>query len=930
MLMRRVIAGLCVALLGLSVPAFAQRTTGSIVGTVTDESGAVLPGVTVTLSGPGVAGTPTTVTGEGGAYRFPSLPPGDYKLTFALAGFSTVTHEQIVVPLGGTVEIAAQLKVSTLQESVTVVGESPVVNTASTEVSTNLNREWVENAPQRRFTFFDLINQAAGVSPATSTSSRSQSFGSSTTDNSYQLDGTDFTAPLTGAAWPWPNTDAIEEVEVLSLGASAEYGNVQGAVFNVVTRQGSNQFHGDGNFYYQHQNLTARNTTVDQECEGVDDCPSDGLPYHRDKFVDTTWQIGGPVKRDKLWFFGSFQYQKDAESQPGTPAEFPARSSAKRIFWKVNWQINNNNRIQAQEHDDYYDIPGRATALTAPSTIGVEHGHNPSPGVMWTSVLSSKTFVEARYSGFYGIDHGDPLEASEPRVKPRLYDLDTGQITGGIYSWYDGDSWKTGATAKLSHFAEKFMGGSHDLKLGVQYDSGGSDYVIGPNDYIYTYGSTPAYGYTQVPYHQGGQKKSWGTFIDDTYRLGNRVTLNLGLRYDWSRASFRSYPVLDAQGNETGEHTNKVSDVFTWNSVSPRVGVIWKLNESGRSMVKLHAGRYYRGVVTDEFDDVTPSVTPRYLFDGTYVGGLPNPDSLVLVSDNTNLTVDRDFKNPYTDQYIAGFEQELITNLGLQVNYIYKRGENYGGWRDTRGTYVSVPYVDDRGVDATGQTINVLQLESDPDQRLFQLTNPDGMLSRYKGLSIQAQKRLSNRWQLTGSIVFSKSTGRLGSSRPTTSSVTPTPIASQVSTAGTFGQNPNDLINSEGRLIGDRPIVAKLQFLYQAPYDILFGVNYMHQDGRLYGRQARISGLGIPTTIWVEPLDGSRRVPDWNTFDVRIEKDFPVGGTTKLAVFGDILNLTNTDTNESVGSQNGTASNFGVPTRFLYPRRLMLGGKIKF
>src|SRR4030095_3538176 len=409
--MRRVIAGRCVALLGLSVPAYAQRTTGSIVGTVTDESGAVLPGVTVTLSGPGVAGTPTTVTGEGGAYRFPSLPPGEYKLTFALTGFSTVSHEQIVVPLGGTVEIAAQMKVSTLQESVTVVGESPVVNTASTEVSTNLNRQWVENAPQRWFTFFDLINQANGVSPQTSTSSRSQSFGSNVTDNSYQLDGTDFTAPFTGAAWPWPNTDAIEEVEVLSLGASAEYGNVQGAVFNVVTRQGSNQFHGDGNFYFQHQNLTGRNTTVEQECEGVDDCPADGLPYHRDQFTDTTGQIGGPVKRDKLWFFGSFQYQKDAESQPGTDPAFPAKSSAKRIFWKVNWQINNNNKIQAQEHDDYYDIPGRATALTAPSTIGVEHGHNPSPGVMWTSVLSNKTFVEARYSGFYGIDHGDPQEA---------------------------------------------------------------------------------------------------------------------------------------------------------------------------------------------------------------------------------------------------------------------------------------------------------------------------------------------------------------------------------------------------------------------------------------------------------------------------------------------------------------------------------------
>jgi len=414
--MRSIVAGVCVLVFGLGVPALAQRTTGTILGVVTDESGGVLPGVTVTLQGPLVVGLPTSVTGSDGAYRFPTVPPGEYTLTFTLQGFSTVKQERIPVPLGSTVEIGAQMKVSALQETVTVVGESPVVNVASTQIATNLNRAWVENAPQRRFTFFDLINQAAGVSPSTATSSRSQAFGGSTNENSYQLDGTDFTAPVSGAAWPWPNTDAIEEVQVLQLGASAEYGNVQGAVFNVVTRQGSNAFHGDGNFYYMNSSLTGRNTT---------DAQDQGKPYHRAEFKDTTWQLGGPAKKDKLWFFGSFQYQKDADSQPGTDPAFPARSSAKRIFWKVNYQVNENNKIQIQEHDDYYDIPGRATALTAPSTIAVEHGHNPSPGVMWTNVVSNKTFVEARYSGFYGIDHGDPprdrqLDHRQPRVVPAL------------------------------------------------------------------------------------------------------------------------------------------------------------------------------------------------------------------------------------------------------------------------------------------------------------------------------------------------------------------------------------------------------------------------------------------------------------------------------------------------------------------------------
>lgn len=920
--MRRVIGVLCVGLIVLCAPAYAQRTTGTIVGTVTDESGGVLPGVTVTLSGAGIVGTPTSVTGDTGTYRFPSLPPGEYNLSFTLQGFATVNRERVVVPLGETVEIAAQLKVSTLQETVTVTGESPVVNTASAEVSTNLNRQWVENAPQRRFTFFDLINQAAGVSPATATSSRSSAFGSTTSDNSYQLDGTDFTAPSTGAAWPWPNTDAIEEVQVLQLGASAEYGNVQGAVFNVVTRQGSNEFHGDGNFYFMNDSLTGRNTTDDED---------DGLPYHRAEFKDTTWQLGGPIAKDKIWFFGSFQYQKDADSQPGTEAEFPARSSAKRVFGKLNYQINNNQKLQFQYHDDYYRIPGRATALLAPSTLTVENGHNPSPGLMWTAVVSNKTFVEARYSGFYGVDHGDPLEDGEPRVRPRFYDLDTDRVTGGIYSWYDGNSWKSALSGKVSHYADDFMGGSHDVKLGVQFDSGGSDYVLGPNDYIYTYGSIPAYGYTQLPWHQGGQKKSFGGYVDDTFRVGSRVTLNLGIRYDWSKSSIRSYPVLDAQGNETGGSSAELPDIFSWNSISPRLGLVYKINESGKTTVKAHYGRYYRGVVTSEFDNVSPSITPRFLFDGTYVGGRPNPASLEVVSDNSNLEVDPDFKNPYTDQFIVGFEHELINNLGLQLNYVYKRGEHYGGWNDVGGTYVPATYVDSVGAEASGQQFQVFRLTSSADNRLFQLTNPDALFTRYKGFAVQAQKRMSNRWQATGSIVFSKTEGRIGSSMGTpTSSTQGTPAV--VANGLSFGQDPNHFVNTEGLLTNDRPIVAKLQFLYEAPYQITVGLNYTHQDGRPWARQILVSGLGFPARpqIQMEELNGDRRVPDWNIFDVRIQKDFSLGGNTRAGVFGDFLNLTNTAAPQGIGSRTGTSASFGLPTSFLIPRRLMLGAKIRF
>ena len=145
---------------------WAQTTTGVIRGVVTDESGAVLPGVTLTLRGRAVPGAPTTVSNETGAYRFPNLPPGSYDITAELAGFTTSAQTGIQVSLGGTAEVSVALKVSTLAETVTVVAQAPVIDSTSSQVATNYSREWVENAPVRRFTFFDLINAAPEIGRA--------------------------------------------------------------------------------------------------------------------------------------------------------------------------------------------------------------------------------------------------------------------------------------------------------------------------------------------------------------------------------------------------------------------------------------------------------------------------------------------------------------------------------------------------------------------------------------------------------------------------------------------------------------------------------------------------------------------------------------------------------------------------------------------
>lgn len=913
MRLRLAVVPLVTFLLGAAVPAFAQRTTGNLVGNVSDESGAALPGVTVTLKGENIVGIQTAVTNEQGFYRFVALPTGNYDVSFALGGFATLNRNALKVSVGATVDESVTMKVSQLQEEVTVTGEAPVVDTQTNQISTTYDKDWVRNAPIPRNSFFDLINSAPGVASTSSDGwNRQTSFGSGTNENSYQLDGTDFTAPISGASWPYPNTDAIEEIEVLSLGATAEYGNVQGAVFNIVTRQGSNTLKGDATFYYQSDGLTGTNTSAEQD---------EGSPYHRDEYREFTGQISGPIVKDKLWFFGSFQHQKDAFSAVGVPLEFPSRAKQNRVFGKLNWQLSAKHKLQFAYHDDYYELPGTGDAATAPSAVGLNTGHNPSPNVTYTAVLSDKTYVEARYAGFYGDDHGNPLIGG-PRINPRFNDLDTGVITGGVYSWYDGKSNKTGLNAKVSHFADNFLGGSHDFKLGVQYASGGGDYTTGYNDYIYTYGDVPAYGYTQLPFKENGHMTTIGTFLDDTFRVNKALTLNLGVRFDHSVANLPGGPTLDREGNPVGADVPGIDDVFTWNSVSPRLGFAWKITGDGKNVLKGHFGKYYRGIITGEFDDVSPTISPKYLFAGTYDSD-GNPEGLELLSDNSNLAIDPDYKNPTTNQFIVGYERELAKNLGLQLNYVHKRGKNYGGYRETRGVYENRVYRDDQGVDATGADIPVQALVSDPADRLFLLTNPDGLYTRYNGLSVGLFKRMADNWQLTTSLVVSKSEGRIGSSLGGNTS-------NQTTGAGSFGRNPNDFVNTDGRLIADRPVTFKTQLIYRFPAEILVGLNFTHQTGRPWARTVRVPGLGVPTTILAEPIDGSRRLPDWNLLDVNVTKEFTLSGRTKLGVFGYVLNATNSDIYEDVLDRNGNSENFGVPSAYIYPRRAMLGARFSF
>lgn len=950
--MLRKLAATSLLLIAAAVPAFAQRTTGSLSGVVKDGSGAVLPGATVSVTGPNIVGTQTATTNEFGFYRIPSLPPGEYVVSFSLSGFQTVNRRGVRVVLGAPVEENVGLEVSSLQEAVEVVGESPVVDTTSNEVGANYDREWVDNAPLRRYSFFDLVNSAPGTLDGGDGSRRSMVYGSSYDENSFQLDGVDITENYFNESSAEPNPDAIEEIEILSLGAPAEYGNLTGAVYNIVTRQGTNKFHGDVNFFWQGDGTTGNNTQdlkdhngdfVDATC-ATDASPDQRCPFHRDSFTDFTAQVAGPIVKDKLWFFASYGRQRDYYGRVGVDYTIPqalVKDGVDRFLFKLNWQASAKHKFQATFHLDDKDTDSGISYYEAPTTAWKRKSNTPTPGLAYTGVLTDKTVLDVRYSGFYGSVKATPADPNQPNLS-RFYDLDTGNISGGHYYWYEVEPRRTTVTAKVSHLADKFLGASHDFKFGVQYSNAVAKGLYGYNDFVYTYvadGVRYGYGYDRQPFSYSGNSRNVGFFVDDTIRVNDRVTFNLGLRYDHNKAFSAEQHEVDEFGNETSTVFPQ-TDYYTWDYFSPRVGFNVKLTKDGRTVLKGHFGRYHRSIATGEFANVIgPSIKPT--FSGTYVfpdnwdpanqarAGHFDPGSLEFFEGNTNLGVDPDYESPYVDQYIVGFERELMKSLGVQVNYVHKRGKKFAAWEDIAGQYTTVPFTDDLGDDSTGRTFDVFELTSDPGDRQFRISNPDGVETTVDAVSLDLVRRMTGKWQMNGSVTWLRGTGRVQES------------ASSVGIQQRgglqfrdFGKNPNDFVNTDGRLRLDVTWNAKLQVLYKLPAGFLASANLIQRNNAWLVRRGRVpvSVTGIPegTTILLQKRGENGRLPDITQLDMRLQKDFQLNKEARISVFVDALNLLNESDYEGVASSLVTSGVYNDPLAPVWPRRFMLGAKLKF
>ncbi len=906
--MKKKLASLLVltaALVFFSGLSYSQILTGKIDGTVVDEGGNPLPGATVEISSPALmGGLRPQISSERGAYRFSNLAPGIYKLTISLDGFEKTERVDLKVSVEGTTTVNVVLKQAALNEAVTVTAVNPRIDVTKTSMAVYFGKEELEKVPSGRFSFFDIIKQAPGVQQADQDSQYSVGFGSNLEANSYKIDGVDINNPEYGSGTLWVPADILDEVEISGVGSQAEYGQYTGAVVNMVTKSGGNRFAGSLSYYGQFDQLTADNN------------PQPGTSsYHREKFYNATVTLGGPIVKDKVWFFSAFEKVEDTSSywqqDPAYPNEWPMTKG----FFKLSAQLSSKHKLVGSLFYNSSETTDTSTPYKAPESLGSQIGRGPAWNLMYTWLINDNTYFEFKYGGFYRTINSMPLYSTLD--DPPHYDGYTGITSNGmVWPWKYNTS-RNQVNANLSHFAEDFLEGDHDFRAGVQYNKGTSNGVGGYSGgrFYYDYDGAPYYLFQQSPFYYGGAATQIGAFVDDSWKIGPRVVLNFGLRFDHSEGSIPSYPVMDGW-TETSQRTAPLDDLIIWNTISPRIGLAVQLTSDQKTLLKASFGRYYDALHIGNWESPGPNVTDWSMY--LWNGEASSWDLLYTQLGTMSYSIDPDQKNPYADQFSVGLVRELFPKVALSATLIYKKERNLLGWVDRGATYVEQSMTSPDN----GQTYTVWNQTSPLGSNDYWITNPPGYGQTYRAAIIEFTKKYSKHWMLNSSVTWSKSEGL--------NTAAHSEMQMPLTWLSKFGRDPNDLINARGLLQNDRRWMFKAQASYSFPWGIETGLNYIYQTGKPIPTYVRIYPDQGVREILASPRSDDNRLKPWSMLDLRLQKTLGLYKTMKFALTFDIFNVFNSNTVTDNASYNMWAENYNAPLSIFFPRRTQLGLRIDF
>src|SRR5688500_1826101 len=945
--MRRLISAVLalLAVVAFGAPAYARgggaSSTGTIQGRVMDSQGAVLPGVTVTATSPSALGAQTAVTSETGNYRFPAVPPGEYELTFELAGFNTLKRSGIQITLGFTANVNVELALATLQETVTVSGQSPVIDTSTTRVQQNFKMEQLQSIPNGR----DMWALLA-VTPAVQMSRIDVGGNRAGTQTGYRaygmdgqvrvlIEGINTTEGTTGAGFYFDYA-SLEEAFLGTSGQTAEMPN-PGVQSQFIARSGGNQFSGE--YHLDWYNNALQGSNIPEEYTVPTAFRNSPIREHSneiDRYYDTDINVGGPIKRDKIWWFGTYRTQFNAIQQPNFTFDKTFDTKLWNAVGKGTYQINQKHKLVGYYQWGQKIQPNRLPQSTYTYTDeGPTNRQDSGSWVYkgeWNGTLSDKLYVEARY-GDFGYYFPQITNGTEP-----YYFRDSGTLEiRGSHQKNQNDRDRKQVTGAATYFLDTAKG-SHTFKFGGEILKelqwfGVLQGVGGHIEHVYNNGVSNQVIFriptaTQV----GGLKDNDNGhlttenaldqnsfFINDTWSIG-RLTVNLGGRFDQYKGWL---PEQNQLGATVGPvvvqaKTFAEQDLFTWNQFAPRVGFVFDLSGDGKTVVKANYGLYWHNPGVGISDNANPNTGTK---SATYGWNDANADRRWQPGEETNrqtaslegaLVLDPNLKDPYSHEAAAWLERQITDTIGVRGGFVYKTEE------DLIEQYISARNLDAYTVPCNFTDIGVDGVRGTGDDRVLSflgLTSAQAAalgttqvvmnlprFGRYKTAEVSMNKRYGNRWSASMGGAYTWMNDF----------------------PSDFPQNPAQP-GAEDRSVWN----FKASGSYDAPYGIRLSPVLRHQSGVNFAREntltfpTGITASGVNNQrIYMEPANANREDNIW-VFDVRAEKTVNFTDRIRTRLFVDLFNITNSHASETISRATGPS--YLKPSAILAPVTARLG-----
>jgi hypothetical protein len=913
-------------------------TTGTINGKVVDASDALLPGVTVTISAPQMQGTQTAVTNEEGNYRFPGIPPGTYRVQYELPGFATVVREGIRVTLGFTAMLNVTMQVSSLQETVTVTGDSPVVDVTSTKTSTNYDFKELASIPSAR-DMWAILAESPGITmaridvggSAAGTQSGYRTYDAQGGQNRVMIDGL-VTTEGNGAIGVYVDYGAFEEVTAGTAGHGADMGQ-PGVQTQMMIKSGGNEYHGSVYGDYQNSSLQATNITDEQISRGVRDKDLNRMSVYYDFNADA----GGYVKKDALWWYGSFREFDTEVNEPRFPVR-PHQTRLRHFSGKVTYSLPGDNKFTGSMMRTLKIQPTRLDARRANNPINPTEGSTQHQRHWawvykgeWNKVLSDSMFTEVR-GGQFGYDW--PLRPNANATGPRIEDLSNSIVTGPNLDRFQARR-RNQVLGSISYFKDG-LAGSHDFKLGgeVFHETFTEEFL--PTSYgnlsvSYKRNGTPSEVDLLDPGRINATLMTYSLYVNDTWRVNNRLTLTPGLRFD------RFVNSLPEQEHPAGRFSATpivfaaIDDLVSWNLFGPRVGVTYDLSGNGRTVLKFNYGQYWWNPSNDISTAANPNRSPwfrRYTWtDRNSNGAWDEGEQGNLLSSQggvASTVVDPNLENTYTREVSAWFERELATNFGVRTGLVMRQIRNQRANVDANRPFnafdVPATFPDpgpdgrtgtsDDGAPISGFNLNSSRLGL---PTLTTVANVPGN-GDYYTWEVSANRRMTGRFSLRASFTHTWNYDHA------------TAYAGNTVRQYALPYTPNDLINTdrEDGAFRFTNWTAKLMSTIEAPWGIKITPMLRHQSGEQIGRVVQVPFNYGAQAVLVEPLE-SNRMDSTTIWDLRAEKVVRFGGRS-VSGFVDVYNIANS--NAEFRQILVSGSSFGFPTTIIPPRIVRFGAKV--